>query len=54
MKCKYIVCYNSAVTGNRITSGCGNKQDADREAKALTKGGAKNVSVFPYQPARMG
>jgi len=53
MKCKYLVTYVSAVTGSAIWSGCATKAQAAKEAKALTKEGAKNVRVVEYTPARI-
>lgn len=54
MKCKYIVCYTSAVTGNRNTSGSPTKAMADKQATALIKEGAKDVVVYPYEPKPVG
>jgi len=50
MKCKYIVAYTSAVTGNRNTSGYPNKSLAEKDAKSLEKEGCKNVVVYPFNP----
>lgn len=47
-RCTHLVTYRSAVTGNVIWSGCPSKAHADKEAKALTREGARNVRVIPY------
>ena len=49
----YIVRWVSAVTGNVRDSACLNKRMADKEAKALTKEGAKQVEVYAYTPAKI-
>jgi hypothetical protein len=49
----YIVRWVSAVTGNVRDSACPNKRMADKEAKALTKEGAKQVEVYAYTPAKI-
>jgi hypothetical protein len=53
MKCEYIVGYTSAVTGNRITSGYGDKRSAALAAKRLIKEGAKAVALYPFAPCRI-
>jgi hypothetical protein len=53
MKCKYVVSYTSAVTGNPRSTGYPNKKLADADAAALRKEGCKNVVVYPYSPAHI-
>jgi hypothetical protein len=48
----YMVSYVSAVTGKQTTSASPNKKMADKEAKDLIAEGAKNVTVYPYTPAK--
>ena len=54
MKCLYVVSYVSAVTGNRVTSGYATKSHAEKDAKALSKEGCKDVIVYPFEPKKVG
>ena len=50
MKCRYIVSWTSAVTGNKRDSGYATKAHADKDAANLIKEGAKDVKVYEFKP----
>ncbi len=51
-KCRYIVCWRSAVTRNPGTSACSTLEQARKEMTALILEGATNVCIKEYNPPR--